>query len=235
MQKSYDVSTPEFKTVSEEIHEKAKEMVYKINSHYETVEKTADLYKSDYVEIYDEVMRILNYNEPYVIRDVVSGPKEEGMLEIPRDAKVLDIGCGTGRMGRLLSADGFKDIQGIDGSPNMLKYADESGVYSKTETVWLGQGVDKFPEHLKEAFDLVISAGIWMISHVPKEGMRDAHAAVKVGGYFVTAMRASYWVNGEACGYKDMMDRLISEGKFAMVNQIKFMRGVEGSIELYKP
>ena len=108
----------------------------------------------------------------------------------------------------------------------MLKHADSSGVYTKTEAIWLGQGVEKFPEHLKDAFDVVVAGGIWVVSHVPKEGMLDVHAAVKVGGYFVTAMRSSYWTNGQAQGYKDMMDQLCADGKFVLAKELRFIRGV---------
>ena len=63
---------------------------------------------------------------------------------------------------------------------------------------------------------------------MPKEGMDDAYAALKPGGYFVSSMRRSYYTNGEACGFKDKIDEIISEGKFQLVKEIKFTRGVPG-------
>ena len=72
--------------------------------------------------------------------------------------------------------------------------------------MFLGRGTDQFPKDLVDKFDLVIGGGIWVVGHVPKEGMLDAYVALKEGGFFVLAMRMTYWVNGEACGYKDMID-----------------------------
>ena len=94
-------------------------------------------------------MRILNHNEPYVIRDVVAGKQSDGCFDFPRDSRVLDIGCGTGIFGKLLHKEGFNDITGVDGCANMLKYAEETGTYRKLYCRWLGVGVEKFPDELK--------------------------------------------------------------------------------------
>ena len=83
-------------------------------------------------------MRILNYNEPYVVRDIISGPIDEGNLNLPRDISILDIGCGTGVFGRLLGQQGYKDMIGIDGSEHQLKVANQSGNYKETRCMWLG-------------------------------------------------------------------------------------------------
>ena len=64
--------------------------------------------------------------------------------------------------------------------------------------MYLGQGLDKFPEEYKSRFDLVTASGIWLVGHVPATGIEDAIAALKVGGYFVTSMRQLYWENGHA-------------------------------------
>ena len=94
---------------------------------------------------------------------------------------------------------------GIDATENVLKYAHESGHYKETNCFYLGVGTDKFPEDLKNRFDVVVASGIWLVGHVPAQGMLDAYSALKVGGCFVTALRKKYWVDGEACGYKDVI------------------------------
>lgn len=48
----------------------------------------------------------------------------------PRNAKVLDLACGTGLGAKALNSIGLKNIHGSDASVAMLKYASRSGLYS---------------------------------------------------------------------------------------------------------
>lgn len=75
------------------------------------------------------------------------------------------------------------------------------------------------------------------MNHVPKEAMLDCHASLKLGGHFVTAMRSLYWENGEPCGYKDIIDQLIADGKLEKVKEVKFIRGISSidKDKLYNP
>ena len=41
--------------------------------------------------------------------------------DIPKDVKIADFGCGTGLLGIDLVNAGYKDIIGVDGSPEMLE------------------------------------------------------------------------------------------------------------------
>lgn len=47
----------------------------------------------------------------------------------PRDATVLDVGCGTGLVGRALRRAGFDDLVGIDFSVDSLAIAERRGAY----------------------------------------------------------------------------------------------------------
>ena len=50
---------------------------------------------------------------------------------LPREARILDAGCGTGLIGAGLAARGYRNLTGIDISASMLKRARErEGVYS---------------------------------------------------------------------------------------------------------
>ena len=65
--------------------------------------------------------------------------------------------------------------------------------------------------------------------------MDDCHAALRTGGYFVTAMRSLYWDSENEEGYKVKMDELVAGGKFRLVNTFTFMRGVENEVGLFTP
>jgi predicted TPR repeat methyltransferase len=50
-------------------------------------------------------------------------------MQVPRDAPILDFGCGTGLCGTALAEAGFADIAGQDISEGMLAKARARGVY----------------------------------------------------------------------------------------------------------
>ena len=91
------------------------------------------------------------------------------------------------------------------------------------------------PENLRERFDVVFGTGVFFEGHIPCNAWHDAYDMLKTGGYFVTSIRKFMWENGEKEGYKDMMDKLINEGKFEMVKNWTHVRGEsdESGGELY--
>ena len=51
------------------------------------------------------------------------------MMDVPKDARILDAGCGTGQAGALLAAAGYDHVDGADLSPEMRAVAARLGVY----------------------------------------------------------------------------------------------------------
>ena len=65
-----------------------------------------------------------------------------------RDAKIFDIGQGTGILGRLLNKEGFTNIDGADASQSFVDKASQSGWYKKCQVIWFGKGVENLPKEL---------------------------------------------------------------------------------------
>lgn len=59
-----------------------------------------------------------------------------------------------------------------------------------------GRGLEFFPVEYIGKFDLVTASGVFLKGHMPASAMDDMHAALKVGGYFVTSVRIFYDVPG---------------------------------------
>lgn len=119
--KSYLISGPKPTEVSQETHDAAQAWVPRLLEIFSDPTKTRDWYFRVEPDVYDETMRILNFNEPYYIIDNLISKQEEGGLEIPKSAKICDLGCGTGIIGRHLAKNGYTNIFGIDGSKNVLQ------------------------------------------------------------------------------------------------------------------
>jgi len=94
--------------------------------------------------------------------------------------------------------------------------------YSGAREVWLGQGVDHFDDDLKGSFDVVMASGVFLKGHMPSCSIDDCHAALKLGGFFVTAMRAIYWKHGNSEGYREKLDELLNSRKFELVRTEEF-------------
>ena len=152
-----------------------------------------DFYDNTPPEIYDEFMGSVNYTEPDEI------VKQVFTLNLPHSAKILDVGAGTGLIGESLYKNGYDNLHASDPSKTQLAKLQTKKIYNSAEVVLLGYG--NFPtEESKEQYDLVTAAGVFLLGHMPREGMDEIHGYLKPGGYFVTAMRDVYYTEEE----KDM-------------------------------
>lgn len=196
-------------------------------------ENVAEWYAGFTPEGYNEWARVVNFTEPQHIIDQCCKSTEEGGLQLDRSAVIMDIGSGTGIIGQALQNSGFQNLHALDVSTNFLDAVRERGFYSEHHNFFLGKGVEEFPNELKNTFDVVTAGGTWMPGHMPNAAVDDVHAALKVGGYFVTAMRNSMWTDGVAEGYKEKFMGMVDSGKFDIVKIENFWRGTEGGTGLF--
>ena len=101
--------------------------------------------------------------------------------------KVLDVGCGTGRLtfGAREQAPGA-EIYGIDASPEMIEVARRKARGKKADVDFRTAVIEDLPFADGE-FDLVLSG--FMLHHLPedvkKNGMAEVARVLKPGGRFV--------------------------------------------------
>ncbi|GAA5058621.1 SAM-dependent methyltransferase [Thermocatellispora tengchongensis] len=101
--------------------------------------------------------------------------------------RVLDVGCGTGYLSRLISPAAGHDggVTGVDPSPKMIEYARERAPANCEYIVGEGQALD-LPD---SAFDLVIST--LAVHHIPEDGraaaVREMFRVLRPGGRLLIA------------------------------------------------
>lgn len=180
-------------------------------------------------KVYEDMSKITEFSdEQEAIAKAVYLPKEEGGLDAPKDSAILDVACGTGMFGRLLYERGYTNMVGSDATPNFVKVSKETGIYIDVFEQWFGMGVDKFPEEHKDRYDIVTASGCLSKGHIPKEGLDDIHAALKVGGYLVAGWRTFYLTPGEENGFYEKLDEMVTAGKFTLTRRNEFLRGLTG-------
>lgn len=101
-------------------------------------------------------------------------------LNMPKEAKILDVCAGTGGIGRELVKRGYSDLHAIDGAECMLDKAKAEGNY-KTYTCLLFEPDSKLP-YDDNTFDCVLLAGGFAPGHLPIVALREVCRVTKVGG-----------------------------------------------------
>lgn len=104
---------------------------------------------------------------------------------VPPKAKILDVGCGSGRDAKILSERGLQ-VVGIDFSDNMIKIAKEQAPLAEFHQ--MDMEALTFP---KQSFD-----GVWAacsLLHLTKQAMpqvlSDIHALLKPEGVFYLTLK----------------------------------------------
>lgn len=108
---------------------------------------------------------------------------------LKKDAKILDAGCGTGGTIKYLANAGFKNVQGIDNSPEALKFCRKRGV----RNVKPGS-VNHLP-FKNQTFDAVICLDVLYHKEViPSKALAEFKQVLKTGGTLYLQEPAYNWL-----------------------------------------
>ena len=129
--------------------------------------------------VYDEWANRYDHDNDATL-GTISQPKTVEILctVLEKHAKILDAGCGTGLVGAELAKQGYDAFDGVDLSAEMLRYAKTRG-YAKLFQCSLN---DPLPIS-DDAYDAIISAGLFTHGHVKTHAIRELIRITKSGGY----------------------------------------------------
>jgi predicted TPR repeat methyltransferase len=148
---------------------------------------------------YDDDLAAWSYQAPAVVAGTV-------LTRAPAAGSVLDVGCGTGLVGRTLRERGFAGrLVGVDISKASLALANERGGYDVLETADLQQRLP-FED---ESFGAVVCAGVMTYLPEVEAVWRDFARVVRPQGVVVVTQREDLWHDRDC---QAVVDRLQHEG-----------------------
>jgi predicted TPR repeat methyltransferase len=158
----------------------------------------ADRY-DQWAQSYDDDLASWSYQAPTLVAETV-------VTRLPEAGSVLDVGCGTGLVGRALRARGFTGrILGLDLSQSSLDVARESGGYDLLERADLQQrlAVDD------DSVGAVVCVGVMTYLPEVETVWREFARVARPGGIVVVTQREDLW---DARSCQAVVDRLQDEG-----------------------
>lgn len=112
----------------------------------------------------------------YVAPQITVGTFAERVSD--RSLEIIDIGCGTGLAGEELKKHGFKTIDGLDYSAEMLAKAAEKDIYRA-----VFQGDLTGPLDIEDdKYGGLVCVGVFAMGHVGPEALSELVRIVKPGG-----------------------------------------------------
>ncbi len=126
-------------------------------------------------------------------RDLAARAAEVALEVDPQPRRVLDVGCGTGLLLRLLAErlPGSKQLVGIDAAPGMISVADATEHDSRISFV---TGVAEELPYPDGSFDLVVSMTSFDHWQDQQAGLTQCLRVLSPGGRFVLSDLFSLWL-----------------------------------------
>ena len=146
----------------------------------------------------------------------VSQPKSVKLLSShvkDRAAKIIDIGCGTGLVGKYLQAYGFNNFDGLDISDEMLRIASQRG-YQK---LYSGSLNETLPI-ADSSYDCVTCVGVFTHGHVASEGFSELCRILKPGGYLCFTINEGVF---QKYGFEETIKEFEVNNKWRVVSLYK--------------
>jgi len=160
--------------------------------------EVADRY-DEWAQSYDDDLTAWSYQAPTVVAEAV-------VTRHPAAGSVLDVGCGTGLVGRALRARGFAgEILGLDLSPASLEIARQHGAYDSLEQADLQQPLPIDDDSV----DAVVCVGVMTYLPDVEAVWRELARVARPGGVVVATQREDLWQPREC---QAVVDRLQGEG-----------------------
>ena len=183
------------------------------------IEDTPDIWGADYstesetVERqYDDFARTGRYDETFAAWGYV-GPETAAAITlnyVPTDARVLDAACGSGLTGRALHHLGYRHLEGIDISSELLAIARETGTYERLRRVDMQDLPLPFDD---DEFDAVCFIGA--LTYFEDAGiLEELCRVVRPGGHVVFSQREDIMKRDH---YESQLARLEAAGTWRRV------------------
>lgn len=129
---------------------------------------------------------------------------------VPREARILDAGAGTGLMGEVLTELGYDNLVAMDLSEAMLEEARNKNVYRAFHQMVMGEPL----AFATDSFDAVVSTGVFTVGHAPASSFDELVRITRPGGHILFTLRTDLFENK---GFKEKQAALESEGKWRLV------------------
>ena len=129
---------------------------------------------------------------------------------VPREARILDAGAGTGLMGEVLAELGYDNLVAMDLSEAMLEEARTKNVYREFHQMVMGEPL----AFATDSFDAVVSTGVFAVGHAPASSFDELVRITRPGGHILFTLRTDVY---ESRGFKEKQAALESEGKWRLV------------------
>ncbi len=153
----------------------------------------------EWAQSYDDDLASWSYRAPTVVAETV-------MTRHPAAESALDVGCGTGLVGRALRARGFAGrILGLDISPASLEIAQQSGAYDSLQSADLQQRLAL----VDDTFDAVVCVGVMTYLPEVEAVWREFARVARPEGIVVATQREDLWDTRQC---QAVVDRLQDEG-----------------------
>ena len=155
--------------------------------------------------VYDhELAGPTDYTSPAAVADVC------GRL-LTRDARILDVGAGTGLLGAALAEVGFTHLDALDLSPAMLAEAERKEIYRALAEGRLGAPLP----YDTGAYDGVVAAGVLTTGHAPASCLDELVRITRAGGRVVFTLRS----DRTPPGFDEKIAELSEAGAWSLVEQ----------------
>ena len=162
------------------------------------VRQVADRY-DEWAKGYDDDLASWSYQAPAVVAETV-------VSRHPEAGSALDVGCGTGLVGRALRARGFAgQILGLDISHASLEIAERCGAYDSVEHADLQKRLP-FED---DSVDALVCVGVMTYLPEVEAVWREFARVARPGGLVVATQREDLW-HSRTC--PAVVDRLRNEG-----------------------
>ena len=170
---------------------------------------------ADWAEKYDSDTSSINYSACESTFNLFNNLPASDYLTIDpqnKQLKFMDVGCGTGLMGKILAEHGYTNIEGCDLSYEMTVQADKLGVYKQLiADVDINQPIN--PDW-KQAYDVSLSVGVFTPNHVDPEALNQMIDMTRVGGLILVSTRLAYY---DSTNYQQVSDQLETEKKLKLI------------------
>lgn len=125
---------------------------------------------------------------------------------------ILDAGCGTGLAGQSLQEKGYRQLTGIDISPDMLERAKQIGCYHKMHLQDLSDTPYPFVDN---QFAAITCIGVFSLIIEPRPILQEFWRVLQPGGYLVFTQQAVLF---EKHGYADVLQDFEQHGHFKRIS-----------------